>query len=157
IINIRGKQPRAPARDASGGRVFVSVFESGNQTTIVPARQVKAAGGPPKPSPKMSKKLPPAPDTGLIVKWNGSSWADEQGNTKWYQFIPYTLADVDVAVIDASSAGPTVSDEVRGVGTNIGNAVFDATANRLYVANTESFNQIRFEPKLRGHFLSNRV
>src|SRR5262249_34080860 len=80
-----------------------------------------------------------------------------RGNTKWNQFIPYTLADVDIVVIDASSADPTVSDEVRGVGTNIGNAVFDATANRLYVANTESFNQIRFEPKLRGHFLSNRV
>src|ERR1700730_4392908 len=42
VINIRGKQPRALTRDSSGGRVFVSVFESGNQTTVVSANQVKA-------------------------------------------------------------------------------------------------------------------
>src|SRR6185295_5943634 len=53
VINIRGKQPRALACDVSGGRVFVSVFESGNQTTVVPANRVKASGGPPKAVPKM--------------------------------------------------------------------------------------------------------
>src|SRR6266567_5718743 len=34
VITIRGKQPRALTRDAAGARVFVSVFESGNQTTV---------------------------------------------------------------------------------------------------------------------------
>jgi hypothetical protein len=53
VIAIRGKQPRALVSDPSGARVFVSIFESGNQTTVVPANKVKAAGGPPKPSPKM--------------------------------------------------------------------------------------------------------
>jgi YVTN family beta-propeller protein len=157
VINIRGKQPRSLTRDPAGSRVFVSVFESGNQTTIVSASQVAAAGGLPKPVPKMSKKLPPAPVTGLIVKWNGSQWTDERGNAKWSQFIPYTLADVDVVVLDASGPAAAISREIRGIGTHIGNTVLDPASNRLYVANTESFNQVRFEPNLRGHFLSNRV
>src|SRR5438552_5115056 len=33
VITIRGKQPRALSRDAASAQVFVSVFESGNNTT----------------------------------------------------------------------------------------------------------------------------
>jgi len=156
IINIRGKQPRALVRDSSGARVFVSVFESGNQTTVVSANQVRDAGGPPKATPKM-KRLPAAPDVGLIVRFDGSNWADERGNTKWTTLVPYTLADVDVVVIDAAQPTPRIQNEVRGVGTHIGNAAFDPASNRLYVVNTESHNQIRFEQNLRGQFASTRV
>src|SRR5919198_218958 len=49
-INIFGKQPRALARSADGARVFVSVFESGNQTTIVSQSDVAAGGGLPPPN-----------------------------------------------------------------------------------------------------------
>ncbi|HEY3138939.1 MAG TPA: hypothetical protein VGL29_23160 [Blastocatellia bacterium] len=157
VIDIRGKQPRALARDSSGSRVFVSVFESGNQTTVVSATDVQAAGGLPKPFPKMSKRLPPAPDVGLIVKWNGARWADERGNTKWNAFVPYTLADVDVVVIDATDAAPRIRSEVRGIGTHIGNPVFDPSTGRLLVANIEAHNDVRFEPNLRGGFTSTRV
>lgn len=156
VINIRGKQPRALVRDSSGGRVFVSVFESGNQTTVVPANQVKAAGGPPKPSPKM-KKLPAAPDVGLIVKWNGSQWADERGNAKWNALVPYSLSDVDLVVIDATQSTPRIDGEVRHLGTQIGNAAFDPTSDRLYVANIEAHNEVRFEPNLKGQFTTTRV
>ena len=157
VIGIRAKQPRALARDSSGAQVFVSVFESGNQTTVVPAQQVLAAGGPPPPSPAMSASLPTAPNVGLIVKWNGSGWADETGNTRWSPFIPYTLADTDVAVIDAGGLSPSLSTLVRSVGTHIGNAVFDPGANRLIVTNDEARNLVRFEPNLRGRFLNSRV
>ncbi|HKV42928.1 MAG TPA: hypothetical protein VJX67_27275, partial [Blastocatellia bacterium] len=157
VITIRGKQPRSLTRDPSNGRVFVSVFESGNQTTVVPSADVMASGGLPRPFPKMSKKLPPAPVTGLIVKWNGSKWADAKGNTKWSQFIPYRLADVDVVVLDASGQTAAVAAEIPGIGTNIGNTVLDPTGGRLYVVNTEALNLTRFLPNLRGHFLSNRV
>jgi YVTN family beta-propeller protein len=156
VVNIRGKQPRALACDASGGRVFVSVFESGNQTTIVPANRVKDAGGPPKAIPKM-KKLPPAPDVALIVKWNGSKWSDERGDTKWNALVPHTLADVDLVVIDAAEATPRIQHEVRGIGTQIGNAAFDAASNRLYVINIEAHNEIRFEQNLSGRFTSTRL
>ena len=156
VISIRGKQPRALVRDASGARVFVSVFESGNKTTVVSANQVKAAGGPPKASPKM-KKLPPAPDVGLIVKWDGSNWADERGNTKWNALVPYTLADVDLVVIDATQSAPRIQSEVKGVGTHIGNATFDPAGNRLYVLNIEAHNEVRFEQNLSGRFTTTRV
>jgi YVTN family beta-propeller protein len=44
VINILAKQPRALARDASGAQVFVSVFESGNQTTLIPQPAVAQNG-----------------------------------------------------------------------------------------------------------------
>jgi YVTN family beta-propeller protein len=157
IINIRGKQPRALARDSSGGRVFVSVFESGNNTTIIPATQVTAAGGPPKAFPKMAKRLPPAPEVGLIVKWNGASWIDERGNTKWTQFVPYTLSDVDLTLIDATTTTARIQTEVTGIGTHIGNAVLDSAGSRLYVLNDDAHNEVRFEPNLSGRFISTRV
>jgi len=157
VITINGKQPRALARDAAGAQVFVSIFESGSQTTIVPEAQVTSNGGPPPPSPAMAPGLPVAPKVGLIVKWNGSGWADETGNAKWTSTIPYTLADIDVVVIDARGLTPAVSNLVRGAGTHIGNAVFDPTGNRLLVANDEARNVVRFEPNLRGHFLTTRI
>ena len=157
IISIRGKQPRALARDSSGGRVFVSVFESGNNTTVIPATQVAAAGGPPKAFPKMAKRLPPAPQVGLIVKWNGSAWGDERGNTKWTQFVPYTLSDVDLTLIDATTNAPPIQTEVTGIGTHIGNAVLDSAGSRLYVLNDDAHNEVRFEPNLSGRFISTRV
>jgi len=46
---------------------------------------------------------------------------------------PYTLADVDLVVLDASGANAVLSREVRGIGTHIGNSIFDSTANRLFV------------------------
>ena len=156
VINIRGKQPRALSYDSLGERVFVSVFESGNQTTVVPANRVKAAGGPPKAIPKM-KKLPPAPEVALIVKWNGSRWSDERGDTKWNALVPYTLADVDLVVIDTAESTPRIKSEVRGIGTQIGNAAFDSTNDRLYVVNLDAHNEIRFEPNLSGRFASTRV
>jgi YVTN family beta-propeller protein len=158
IIEIFGKQPRALARNADGSRVFVSVFESGNQTTIVKESDVSNNGGLPPPNPTPAAGLPTPPKTGLIVKWNGSQWRDEI-NRSWNAFIPYTLADVDVAVINASGPGLplSVSLEVRGVGTHVGNMAFDPVQNRLLLANLEDINQVRFEPNLRGRFQSNRI
>ncbi len=155
-IDIFGKQPRALARSANGAQVFVSVFESGNQTTIVPETNVSANGGLPAPNPVMAAGLPAAPRTGLIVKWNGTTWVDEI-NRNWNGLVPYTLADIDLVVIDASAQTPSISAQVRGLGTNVGNMAFDATTSRLFVANLESSNQVRFEPNLKGRFQQSRV
>ena|GEM_PF-597223 len=157
VVTVRGKQPRALTRDASGAQVFVSIFESGNQTTILDANSVVAGGGPPAPSPALRAGLPPAPAVGLILKWNGTQWADETGNTRWNNFVPYTLADVDLVTLDTRTATVATSAEIRGVGTHVGNAVFDPNNNRLYVVNLEARNQVRFEPNVRGRFLQHRV
>lgn len=157
VVQIRGKQPRALARDAAGTHVYVSVFESGNATTILSAGNTLAGGGPPPPSPAMSSSLPPAPNVGLILRWNGSRWADETGDTRWNNFVPYTLADVDVVDLDSHAATVTTNAELRNIGTHIGNAVFDPSRNQLYVVNLEARNQIRFEPNVRGRFLQQRL
>src|SRR5205814_9677568 len=75
-IQIAGKQPRALARSDDGSRVFVSVFESGNQTTIVSQSDVAASGGMPPPNPAMNPSLPAAPHTGLSVDWYAPHWPD---------------------------------------------------------------------------------
>ena len=160
VIEIFGKQPRALARSADGSRVFVSVFESGSQTTIVPETVVSANGGLPTPSiPVTAGGTPPA--TSLIVKWNGSTskWVDEI-NRDWTSFIPYTLADIDLAVIEASGSGlPTAGNvtTVRNLGTHMGNMAFDPVSQRLLVANLEDINNVRFEPVVRGRFQASRV
>ena len=156
VVEIFGKQPRALARNADGTQVFVSVFESGNQTTLVPERVVGQNGGLPPPSPAPAAGLPPAPNTGLVVRWNGAAWADETGDTKWDQFITYTLADIDLVTID-NAPTPSVRAQARGLGTHLGNMVFDAASGRLFVANLDSDSVRRFEPNLRGRFQSNRV
>lgn len=156
ILNIRGKQPRALARDASGEHVFVSVFESGNETTIVPRKQVSLNGGLPPPTPALAAGLPPPPATGLIVKWNGKDWVDERGTVSWNEQIKFRLADVDMVVIN-SAPTPVVSQEIRHVGTLIGNAAFDAATQRLLVANVEALNHVRFEPNVKGRFTRTRL
>src|ERR1043165_16129 len=157
-IEIFGKQPRALAKTADGSRVFVSVFESGNQTTVVKESDVTNNGGLPAPNPPLAPGLPTPPKTGLIVKWDGSEWRDEI-NRSWNTFIPYTLADVDVVVIDASgtSLPSSVSSQVSGVGTHLGNMAFDPAQGRLLVANLDDINQVRFEPNVRGRFQNNRI
>ena len=157
VIEIFGKQPRTLERDASGGRVFVSVFESGNQTTVIPERFVAQNGGLPPPSPPLAGGLPAAPSTSLIVRWNGAAWADESGNTKWDPLVTYTLADVDLVTIDATGQTASAGASVRGLGTHLGNMAFDPTTSRLYLVNLESDSVRRFEPNLRGTFQSNRV
>jgi YVTN family beta-propeller protein len=153
-VTIRGKQPRALARNADGSRVFVSVFESGNETTVVNQAAVSANGGMPAPSPALGAGLPAPPVTGLILKWNGSNWADERGTVNWNSSVSYRLADVDLAVIE--TAGQTAT-EIKHLGTAIGNAAFDASQNRLIVANTDSQSHIRFEPNLKGRFIRTRL
>jgi len=157
-IEIFGKQPRALARNADGSRVFVSIFESGNQTTVVREQDVTSNGGLPPPNPAMDPTLPAAPNTALIVKRIGTEWRDEIGRN-WNSVIPYTLADVDLAVIDASSTSlpSTVASQVSNIGTHVGNMAFDPALGRLIIANLEDINQVRFEPNLRGRFQHSRV
>ncbi|MFN2532593.1 MAG: carboxypeptidase regulatory-like domain-containing protein [Pyrinomonadaceae bacterium] len=157
-IELSAKQPRALAKNADGSRVFVSIFESGSQTTIVREADVTANGGLPPPNPTPLPGLPTAPRTGLIVKWDGTNWRDEI-NRSWNSFIPYSLADIDLAVIDASGAGlpSNVSSQVSGIGTHVGNMGFDPALNRLMIANLDDINQVRFEPNIRGRFQQNRV
>lgn len=157
VIDLFGKQPRSLSRDSKGQNVYVSVFESGNQTTIVSAEFVQKSGGLPAPTPAMSPTLPAFPQTGIIVKRKGKKWVDETGSAKWTKFLPLTLADNDLFVIDATLDKPTIKSSVQGIGTHISNSVVDPISNKLFVVNTESDNVVRFEPKVKGRFIKTQL
>jgi YVTN family beta-propeller protein len=102
-IAIRGEDPRTLAVSPSGDEVYVAVFESGNQTTILaggtqdfsllpyPPLAVSDPAGPyggqnPPPNsgaafdPPINPVLPPAPAVGLIVRRGGAgTWLDDNG------------------------------------------------------------------------------
>lgn len=156
-IEINAKKPRALSVDPLGKRIFVSVFDSSNKTAVVPFNLVREAGGAPPPNPAMSPTLPPAPRTALIVKEiSKNTWADETGDTKWTKYIPYSVEDVDLVVINANEP-QLKTTEIRSIGTHINNTILDSATNRLFVVNTESNNLVRFEPNIRGRFIDTRV
>src|SRR5207244_1154222 len=66
--------PRALAVSPSGSTVYVAAFHSGDQTTTITEQAVSNNGGLP---PDPIGATPNRPNTGLIVKFNGSQWVDE--------------------------------------------------------------------------------
>jgi YVTN family beta-propeller protein len=183
IITVFGDTPRALAASADGNTVYAAIFQSGNQTTIVPEALV-CNGGQDAPScefrfgsdSQFSLALPgglPAPntnfegvlqpETGLIVRWNPSSGAfeDELGR-RWP--VPILLPDKDVFVIDAAATPPIGTGFFTGVGTILFNMVVNPVTGSVYVSNTEARNERRFEgagrfagSSVRGHLHEARI
>jgi DNA-binding beta-propeller fold protein YncE len=140
-LPVFGGSPRALAVSADGSTVYGAFAISGNVTTIIPA-----ALAPPQPPPK-NKKLPPAPQVALIVSAT---------DPKWSNYITFKMPDNDVVKITTGPT-PVVAGYYSGVGTiNLGLAVNPVTGD-LFVANTDALNLTRFEPRLRGHWVNNRI
>jgi len=140
-LPVFGGSPRSLAASADGSTVYAAFAISGNATTVIPANLA------PPPPPPLNKKLPPAPQVALIVKAT---------DPKWSKYITFKMPDNDVAVITTGSS-PSVAGYYSGVGTiNLGLAINPSTGD-LFVANTDALNLTFFEPKLRGHWVNNRV
>ena len=157
-LSLFGDDPRALAVNAAGTEVYAVVLESGNKTTALFHDLVSTGGGPPAPNPPRNPSLGPAPGVGLIVKFNpaNSRWEDEVGGN-WTSKVNFTLPDSDVFVIDADAGTPSVVRTASGVGTILYDVEVDPASGQLWVANTEARNQVRFEPKLRGHLVQTRI
>jgi hypothetical protein len=90
----------------------------------------------------------PAPEVGLIVKWNGAHWTDSAGRV-WDGQVKFFLPDQDVFVLDAMAdpprqmAGP--GSIFTGVGTVLYNMVVNPVSGKVYVSNTDANNLARFE------------
>ena len=156
IIALFGDTPRALATSLDGSIVYAAVFHSGNRTTTLLERVVSANGGLPPPPPGAT---PGAPDTGLIVHFDGTRWIDEL-DRDWSAGVPFSLPDRDVFRIDANASPPVplASDpSVSGVGTVLFNMAVRPTDGKLFVSNTEARNTVRFEPMLRGHLTESRI
>ncbi len=158
LVDLFASDPRALATNASGTKVYVAFFEGGNRTTILSEAEVASGGGLPAPNPPKDEGLPTAPETSLIVGWNGSNWVDDTGIKNWESFvsIPYSLPDNDIAELTADDAVP-VPAYFSDVGTNNYNLTVNPVTGVAYVANIESFNLTRFEPNLKGQFARNQI
>jgi DNA-binding beta-propeller fold protein YncE len=181
ILSFFADTPRALATD--GTTVYVAAFHSGNQTTTVNETAVcngfQFSGGTNCQAGAPGGVLPPttnclqtdgdpaceqatqAPETGIIVKWNGSAWRDSAGRD-WTSTVSFDLPDHDVFAFDANTlVAGTVFDHV---GTILFNMVVNPTTGRVYVTNTELPNHVRFEgpgihggSTVQGHLSESRI
>ena len=165
VITLFGDTPRALTVSPDGNTVYAAVFLSGNQTTTIGENLLD------KPGPLMNLENILAPDTGLILKYNGTNWADGTGSITdamlgmWDDKVNLSLPDYDVFEIDASVNPPvaTASTPISGVGTVLFNMVTNPQSGVIYVSNTEALNHVRFEgpgnnaTTVRGHFVENRI
>jgi DNA-binding beta-propeller fold protein YncE len=158
IVTLFGDTPRALATSPNGATVYAAVFKSGNRTTALGEGAVCngfASAGPcttPQgfvmpgglPPPSMDAFGEPAPETGLIVKFDPltSTWKDQLARD-WSQAVRFSLPDEDVFAIDASSLAQT--GVFTGVGTVLFNMATNPVSGALYVSNTEARNEVRFE------------
>jgi DNA-binding beta-propeller fold protein YncE len=158
IIELFSDSPRALAASPDGLKVYAAVFLSGNRTTSI-AQPVLSRNG---ISTSATKDLVAGvPRTALIVKFKEASkrWEDDKARDL-SSLVPFSLPDKDVFVIDAAKNPPGLADhgaEISGVGTVLFSMSVRPDNGTLYVANLESRNDVRFESKLRGHLVENRI
>ena len=178
ILTFFSDTPRALAATANGDTVYVAAFHSGNQTTALAEQAVcngfaaaapcspgglNAPGGLPGPSDNAFGD--PAPEVGLIVKFNGATdrWEDTLARD-WSALVKFDLPDHDVFSINANTlaSGSVVSFD--HVGTILFNMVINPVSGKVYVTNTESPNHIRFEgpgnhggSTVQGHLSESRI
>ncbi len=194
IVTLYGDTPRALAVSPDRRTVYAAVFHSGNQTATVPEGAVCDAsdatlssnlvegpcfnsdvglmpGGLSLPDTNSAGDV--RPETGLIVKWNGTHWVDRicpAGSTCgcqdgpnaghdcmqasecptgacgriWDNLVKFTLPDKDVFAIDATANPPAESRFYAHVGTILFNMAVNPVSGKVYVSNGDAHNEIRF-------------
>lgn len=156
VLTLFGNTPRGLATSPDGRTVYAAILHSGNRTTTLPADALVKSG------PETDSAGAPAPDTGLIVRHDGSAWRDAEGND-WSDRVRFNLPDQDVFAIDAMADTPSVSRQWSGVGTTLFNLAVNPASGEVYVSNLEARNEVRFEgsgergSSVRGHFIENRI
>ncbi|NMO20595.1 hypothetical protein HPC49_42055 [Pyxidicoccus fallax] len=169
IITLFGDTPRALAVTPDGSRVYAAVFHSGNRSSVVHESLVpnggEAAGG--VPGPNTNIQGIPAPETSVLVRYNGQDWLDVLGRS-WTAQMPFSLPDKDVFAINANANPPVQVSGSAGFYTGVGTILFNMAVNpvngKVYVSNTEGRNDLRFEgpgvfggQTLRGHIHESRI
>lgn len=165
-IELAGHMPRAV--ECVGERVAVAVQNSGNETTILSLPDMDALGlgpldliGSDDPFDVNPVLLSPGFTTGgfnnNIFGVNGWVVPDTSRIVRDDEFPGHTpdLADDDVFFVDALSLD--VVDTTKGVGTTLFDIVRNPATGGLWVTNTDADNRTRFEPRVKGATVSNRV
>jgi YVTN family beta-propeller protein len=175
---------RALAVAPGGGTVYAVAQDSGNQTAVIDANiifgnnanlnapRLAALGvnpmtcsNPPPPYPAMPAGItrnpalidPPdgLPKVGLIVRWDNatSRWVDDAGQN-WTACLPIRLPDHDLFAINATTLAVTPVDHL---GTTMFDVSVQPVTGKVWVPNTEALNMVRFEPRVKGHVVDNRL
>lgn len=159
ILSLFGDSPGPLAVSPNGKTVYAGVFKSGNQTTIIgrvlickggitaePCQPLRGGETSPGglPPPNATTDGIPMPEAGLIVKWDGTGWKDEL-DRDWSSMVKLDLPDYDVFALDAEAEIPYEITSYPTVGTILYAMEVNPANNKLYVANTEAINEIRFE------------
>ena len=164
IVTLFGDTPRALAASADGSRVYAAVYKSGNRTTSLSegavcdggaaaapcapsAGELTAPGG--LPAPNEDTDAVAQPEVGLIVRFDGANWVDELGRS-WNSMVRFDLPDLDVFEIDADAATPAQLGSAASVGTVIYDLAVHPLTGRVFAANTEARNEVRFEGERPG-------
>jgi YVTN family beta-propeller protein len=176
IMSFFTDTPRALAVSPDRNTVYVAGFKTGNQTTTVAQGRVcvgfqdkpctlpdgtVSPGG--NPGPATDARGEKAPEVGLIVKYNNGSghWEDELHRV-WDGSVRFRLPDTDVFAVDANRLTQTAA--FAHVGTTLFNMAANPVSGTLYVSNTESINNVRFEGPgiyaghtVQGHLAESRI
>jgi YVTN family beta-propeller protein len=163
IVTLFTDTPRALAVTPDGTRVYAAGFHTGNRTAAINETAIPDGFGPEGvPGPTTNAAGHPAPETGIIVKWNGSNWVDALGRPR-DQHVKFSLPDKDVFVLDAMANPPRqlagAGGFFQGVGTILYTMAVNPVNGKIYVANTEANNHARFEGPgtFAGHSLNGRL
>ncbi|MEM7356151.1 MAG: hypothetical protein AAF657_35375, partial [Acidobacteriota bacterium] len=173
IVTLFADTPRALAASPDGGTVYAAAFHSGNRTMALEAGYV-TPGGPAAPdgfglpAPTTNFQGTPQPETGLIVKYDGSHWRDHATGRIWDHLVQFNLPDLDVFAIDANADPPVQVPGPAGAFPGVGTVLFNMAVNpangKVYVSNTEAINEVRFEgpgtfadTTVRGHIHESRI
>ncbi|MEP7354498.1 MAG: hypothetical protein ABI824_14825, partial [Acidobacteriota bacterium] len=177
IMSFFTDTPRALAVSPDKSTVYVAGFKTGNQTTTVAQLRICAGFNPTKtctlpdgtispggnPGPATDASGEPAPEVGLIVKYNNTTghWEDELKRV-WDGSVRFNLPDTDVFAIDANRLIQTTS--FAHVGTTLFNMAVNPVNKNVYVSNTDSINNVRFEGPgtfaghtVQGHLAESRI
>ena len=171
IVNLFGDSPRAMAVSPDGDEVYVGVFHSGNQTTVIhegvmcqgfeddeygryPCQVMDGITSPNgmaqgwlpggRTAPGVNREGEYQPWTSMIVKYDRQSgqWRDTKGRN-FSNGVRFHLPDLDVFSIDSSTLNPRHA--YAHVGTTLFNLSVHPQTGDLFVSNTEANNAQRFE------------
>jgi DNA-binding beta-propeller fold protein YncE len=167
IMTFFADTPRALAVSPDNNTLYVAAFKSGNETTAVNEAVVCDGWNTTKScvisgktypggniGPKTNAAGKPAPETGLIVKYDRTKkqWLDNIGRD-WSNAVQFSLPDRDVFAVDANTLTEKVT--YQHVGTTLFNMAVNPKSGKLYVSNTEANNLTRFEGP--GKFFNSTV